>query len=97
MLPLLYPSERVRGADCLELLRALVAGGGRSAFTSGGEGTRNGEDVVGLVRTPQAIDPRSQKAHHLNIGGLEKWTVEVDSFLCHMSSFCSCSHAFSDL
>ena len=61
MLPLLYLSERVRGADCLglDLLRAPVAGAGRSAFTSGGEGTRNGEDVVGLVRTSQAIGPRS--------------------------------------
>jgi hypothetical protein len=59
MLPLLYMSERVTGADCLDLLRAPVAGAGRSAFTSGGEGTRNGEDVVGLVRTSQAIGPGS--------------------------------------
>jgi hypothetical protein len=52
-------SERVTGADCLDLLRAPVAGAGRSAFTSGGEGIRNGEDVVGLVRTSQAIGPGS--------------------------------------
>lgn len=38
-------------ADSLYLLRAVYAGGERSAFASGGEGTRDGEDIVRLVRT----------------------------------------------
>jgi hypothetical protein len=79
------------------LFRAVLAGGGRFAFTSGGDGTRNGEDIIRLVRISQAISPRSWNAHYRDIGGLERSTAEVDSFPCHMSSFCSCSHTFSAL
>jgi hypothetical protein len=38
-------------ADSLDLLRAVFAGGGRSTFTSGGEGTRDREDIARMVRT----------------------------------------------
>jgi len=56
-------------------LGAVFAGGGRSAFTSGREGARDGTDVIRLVRTP----PQSVQTLILECSSFSsRWTGEVD-------------------
>ena len=52
---------------------AIFVGGERSASTSRGEGTRDGEDIVRLVRTYPSCQHQALEAHdHYN-----RWTGEV--------------------
>ena len=69
------------------LLCAIFVGGGRPATPRGGEGTRDGENIVRLVRTYPTYRPQILESLMIIItGGREKSMVEVDSFPCHMSS-----------